>query len=757
MPVAQWLTAARLPLLALAAPVLLLGQLCGQLAWRLELQTVADLEYAIFEGGQASEAEAKASAQQELAASEEAEAQELEIQASEVGAAADGGGAAGSAGADAVTDSVGADAEGAAAAAAGDGAEAAAVGVEGVAALGAEAVGEAALGAAGFAAAPVAAGSALGAAALARGPQLVAAAGREWAAVAAEVEAAQSESLAAERTAEAGASEAAAASYQAGAASAEAAALGSLGAAAGSLLSAQALQLLSLAFQAPVLLLLAGGRASAALGAGCGGAAAASAGCCGGKGVAALSAEPGALSLALAAVVSDVTLVAALVSMLLPSWSGTVLLAAGWQETCFGQAAETLRRLPERLRQAQGLLGTGVGIGAAAAGGRWTVRAQAAPRNLLSLGDLLGVGRAAGGGLEAQATAMGQALESATRQASHALFVAEANTATTTVAPLTTRAPPRQPEGWHLLGSAFWSLGTLAAHWASPVLVDVAAASLAWALCELVVGWGRQRPALRCGCEGCGRPAADWLGAAARRWLMGAGLLVAAWLLSIALASELAPAASAAQQLAGGDGSPGGGCPLRAAALVLGGLCCASAAWQAQLLGRLPCGACGGRPYASVPQDSPSVSADKVAASRLCAAASGLLSAAGCCGALLLGALEAPMLATAFTGSYRSFVAVCWLLPLLPWQLIADRLLPGCLRPLEGLRRGPLLALALALAGALAFGVHRAARCCGVRGGAGTGEEAKVRDFSRLSEEELFKHLGARGLDELPDGFLPPL
>jgi len=133
---------------------------------------------------------------------------------------------------------------------------------------------------------------------------------------------------------------------------------------------------------------------------------------------------------------------------------------------------------------------------------------------------------------------------------------------------------------------------------------------------------------------------------------------------------------------------------------------------------------------------------------------SSLVAALAALSGACIGAVEAPLFTWALAGTYSSFLAVCWLLPLLPWQLVADRLswlLPGCLRPLAQAHAGLLFCLSLAVGCLLARGLARAGRCC-------TPEDLEEDGgLSDLSEPEIFQRVGARGLDELEPGSLSPL
>jgi len=364
---------------------------------------------------------------------------------------------------------------------------------------------------------------------------------------------------------------------------------------------------------------------------------------------------------------------------------------------------------------------------------------------------MFGIGKSVAGHLAGAAGQVAHSIGGVSTKAANALIVGEANTATTTIAPLTTQAPPENQGTWQLIGSAMESVSSSLLRWAGPVLTDVALVSLAFAACELAAGAGRHAPALRCGCTGRATLTGRLLHDIVSQWLNGVGLLVALWMLSIILAPELRHAAEFANAHAG--------MPLLSVAVALGLLCVAASLHQAMVLSRLPCTPCAMRAYYAVPQEhfSPlsrfGVPAKKSVArwslEMLSLAGSGLAIVGGAC----LGAVEAPLVSWAVGSTYTSFIAVCWLLPLLPWQLVADHLawfLPGPLRWLARAHAGVLLCVALA-AGLLVVWLLLAVsrRCIEV-----AEKNAQVTPSGDL---EIFEDAGVRGIDELPPGSFPPL
>lgn len=181
----------------------------------------------------------------------------------------------------------------------------------------------------------------------AEGPVVVAAAEAQWAAAGSEIQAASDEAMVAEKEAEAGGLEASVPVYEESSALAARAAAGSLASAAGLLAAAQLAQLLALAAQAPVALVI----LAQWLFAGCSlcfaGAAAMRSAC-----AAEVGERKNALPLAAGlagAVTARVALAAALAAPLLGIWAETVVTAAKWES---GDGAfTTLASLPNMAEQ----------------------------------------------------------------------------------------------------------------------------------------------------------------------------------------------------------------------------------------------------------------------------------------------------------------------------------------------------------------------------------------------------------------------
>jgi hypothetical protein len=116
---------------------------------------------------------------------------------------------------------------------------------------------------------------------------------------------------------------------------------------------------------------------------------------------------------------------------------------------------------------------------------------------------------------------------------------ARPNLATTTVIP-TTPAPPHQETRWEALLSAASITVNSIVHWAWPVLVDVGLISAVFAVAGFAFGAGR---------HGVKRGSWNILRTTLDHWFWGFGLLLAVWVLSIIMASELQPFAKNAQSM----------------------------------------------------------------------------------------------------------------------------------------------------------------------------------------------------------------
>lgn len=657
--------------LVIAFPLLLGGSVFTDVAVRLQLQSLTSLDYALLEGAAGATAEESAAVTAQRAAADELEAAgfHTKVGADEVAAGADEAEASGAEAVDGAEDAAAAGAAEAGAAAGAEmagGAAATGIGAEaaaGGAALAAEAVGGAAIG---VAAAPVAVAAAVGTAVV-QGPTLVAAAGEQWGAASAEVQAVRDEAAAEEKETEGAAWAADTAVYQAGAAEAESAAMGGLSAAVGYLVLAQALQLGALAFQAPVALAVGTQKL-------CGSCSASGwvlAGHPMGAKVLAGGNSAGiTASLVAGAVASQGLLLGSLAALLAPTWAATVQSAAQWQAGQVGQAQRELEALPGKLSQLVSLR-------------------HAPGRRLWGLGDLAGVGQAIGSGVSSAASGVQSAVGGAAREVTHRLIVGSSTVETTTIAPMTTQSPPETPAAGEFFYPAMEQQLDALLRWGWPVLADVGLVSLAFAGCAFALGLGQHVPTFRCGCSHPGLVAARLLRDLIARWLGGVALLSAVWCLSIALASELLPAAEAYQRAAN-EGSIDEA-SLWMVASILGSLCIVASVRHAVDLSRLPCLDCA---------EEPSAEATGAAGSGLAYRAVSAIGAAllGLTGAVLAAA-EAPVLSWALGGAFKSFRSTAWLLPLLPWQLLADSsagFLPTWMQPVLQLHVFTILLLLVA-------------------------------------------------------------
>lgn len=677
------------------------------------------------------------------------------------------------------------------------GAVAAATAADAVAAGAAGVAGGAALGAAGAAAAPVVAATVVGAAAVEEAPAIAAAASNEWRSVAADVEAAQAESLAVEKATEGEAFEAAAATFQAGAVSAEVAAAGGVAAAVGNIIFAQILQIGSLALQGPVVAVIGAQKVARWIPSGScwptlGAAGAASAGTMALKAnVAGHAAEP-QFAVFFSGLAVQASLAAALAAAIAPAWARTIIVASDWWSESFGASSKALAGLQSQFERVMPKANTNRTISHHAANTSrrlwdWSesVRDQVQDGlgNAVSrTGDVIndvsrkagigeferqvgkGVGDVAsqaGSAVHEAAHKAGSALNHATHQATKAILVRRPNTKTTTVPPMTTRAPPPQTDAWPLFTSALHGFADTVFHWAWPVIADIGIISLSFVAVEMGVAFGRHRSALRCGCTNPVAVIHELLGAVAAQWCMGIGLLVALWLLSIALASELR---FAALWVDGVDENI-----LIVLTVVLVVVCGLTVANQSRLLSRNPCRLCGGCPYMPIPHGKSPEAEGKMkkfgdVASKVASGTAVLLVAAA---SALVGSLEAPLFTWGLTSTYTSFLAVWWLLPVLPWQLLADHVawfLPGWMK-LALQAHASVLALAALVSTALvgfvlyrvssqcraglteppslkdeAFGLHFASRCADspLTSGEISNTKHPIKcDDTRLTSEEL--------------------
>jgi len=455
-------------------------------------------------------------------------------------------------------------------------------------------------------------------------PRVISEARDQWGAMSAEIQAARDEVMATEKQVEAEALEASAVVFETGVAASQRAAIASLAAGVGYLFTSHVMHLLALAFQAPVALVVLqqkfGVVALAAFGAGSASMLrpASDAG----------GARPFALGTLAPMVASNLALMGAVGLMLIGPWARTVLAAAdleAFDADPIPGLVDKLSRLMEdrkqqnrqqqqqqqqqqqnrsRALQEIGLFGIeDVGNAMRTAG---SVAEQMKQRTQEAMTKGAAVAQQAKG--EAKVAAdKGEAVASqahqqtgrvvkkaadkarnATVEVVKAVAIPKPNTATTTVAPITTGRPPETSSWWQLVSPSAAAVGSAISRWAFPVVADVALASVAVLAAELFVSAGRHSPTFHCPCQRGGAVSAvgHALSDAAASWMWGAAVLVGVWLASILLAVELRPYAEQAQGFTG---------PLQGLlAFFLGCICLALCAQRAKMFAKLECSSCGG-------------------------------------------------------------------------------------------------------------------------------------------------------------------
>lgn len=244
---------------------------------------------------------------------------------------------------------------------------------------------------------------------------------------------------------------------------------------------------------------------------------------------------------------------------------------------------------------------------------------------------------------------------------------------TTTVNP-TTIPPPIQEERWEMLTGAARLTMEPMLRWTGPVLVDVGLISSLFGAATLATGLGRHTPAVK---QGRLSHHAAFLVAsrdALSCWLWGLMLLIAVWILSIILASELRPVAEHVQSF-------------HVAPLV-----CGIFAMLCLIVHLLH-----GYAQSSVAEDKPAtfnregdpplgnydpvLPADVEAAGGSSVASAAAVGVASCAGAacaalveMVLLAVEGPINAWAVGGSYKAIV-MCWtVVAITPWQDLTPKL-----------------------------------------------------------------------------------
>ncbi|CAK0881203.1 unnamed protein product [Prorocentrum cordatum] len=292
-----------------------------------------------------------------------------------------------------------------------------------------------------------------------------------------------------------------------------------------------------------------------------------------------------------------------------------------------------------------------------------------------------------------------------TMGAAKQMIVGAPNKETTTVPQPTTLPPPADPPSLpQLVLGALFSVAGAILRWLWPVLADIALGSLAVAVVLGIPSLGARLPQFSCGCRSPGLVCADLARDVLSQWLSGLAALGAVWLVSLLLAPQLQGVAEGIRA----DARAGGGGTLAVASLVLGGICLGVSFYRAHASASEPCRLCA----CPLEGDSPAAAgACCVGAGCLCATASAALGAA-------LAALEAPICSAALGGAGRSLAASWWLLPLLPWELVAHRMLehlPGWMRPLAWLHVPVLLAFGIAATGLATWALLRARRKSGER------------------------------------------
>mmetsp|Transcript_67198 Transcript_67198/g.160987 ORF Transcript_67198/g.160987 Transcript_67198/m.160987 type:complete len:733 (-) Transcript_67198:10-2208(-) len=544
----------RTAFLIVALPLLLVGGLLSEVASQLIHQSVRQLEYAAAEEAAAWELQAQATRNAATATLDATEAKSLEADAAALeaeggeqegsgaaeageGSEEEGAGEAGDAGAAAGAEE--GTAEGVESAAevesivdeaataaleSGEAAGAAASGAgAGTVAAGAAeaAVDTAALGATGAAGAAVGTEVAVaGAAATAAvaAPKVVAGAESEWAAASDEVQAAEDEGLAASDEAQAAALEASVPVYEASSLEAHEASAESLAAAAVLLVTSQIAEVLALFCQAPIALMVMARW----------GLAAASGGLCL-KEEAFGPAHWGTLGLSRGSMLLGVS------ALLATSWAELVLLAS--ERHPINEAIESLEKVPELLRRAVEKMEDSESKAADSEdpGNSSAVAVQSRLRRRLDAEAKLKSWESSAEALIHEAGEKGGAAASKVKHALHREVVRvarstvdEPNTATTTVSPRTTGAPPVQEE---YVRGAFEAVLERVLYWSRLALEGLLRVSLLFLVAELIIGLGRHGSCYPAFLDG------------ASHWLRWGAVLVSVWLFSIMMAVQLEPLA----------------------------------------------------------------------------------------------------------------------------------------------------------------------------------------------------------------------
>lgn len=268
----------------------------------------------------------------------------------------------------------------------------------------------------------------------------------------------------------------------------------------------------------------------------------------------------------------------------------------------------------------------------------------------------------------------------------------QADLGTTTIAPITTAAPPQQEGNLSIvLGSISHFFAALHL-WAAHVAWDISALAITLVAAELLVGVGRHSVAFRCGCIGRAAPVGRLTRDATERFFWGLSMLVAVWILSVLLAGHLRPAATSVRAALPASRSPFV-FHWQAAFFAAGVFACVL---HAIALARLPCGCSGecpgdstrGQQYSAVSdEECPLVDVRQRSNSSItekhdpqnralgvffiaCSAASGLST-------FVFTSVETPLWTWAFASTGRSLKTTWSLLPLMPWSLLEREFLPS--------------------------------------------------------------------------------
>jgi hypothetical protein len=264
------------------------------------------------------------------------------------------------------------------------------------------------------------------------------------------------------------------------------------------------------------------------------------------------------------------------------------------------------------------------------------------------------------------------------------------NVLTTTIAPRTTGAPPAEYDHWNFLGPALLTLSSSFFQWVPTVVGELFLVSCAFAIAELLIAAGRHWPSHQTGCIGPGVFAWRLLHDVARQWSTSMALLVAIWTISIIMPSLMKGHAERVRaSLPQEDTLRNLQVVVAFVGLALCGAIGFALAWRECPEGGRGAlkeeeGEAGYEPvqlqkYAGLGQDEekgcPCDTAEEEDCSPSYSRACCLCSQASVAAALLLDALERPLVAGAVGATYKSAAGVQFLVGLLPWSYVAPSFL----------------------------------------------------------------------------------